>query len=96
MGSDGTPNAATYESWWGYDTLPKLNSSNPEVRAWIWDNRDNPAVTVAGHWMLTADGWRLDVGGDVDPGTLNDTTNDYWEGFRDTVHTVNPDAYITG
>ena len=96
VGSDGTPNAANYESWWGYDSLPKLNSSNPEVRAWIWDNQDNPEVTVAGHWMLTADGWRLDVGGDVDPGTLNDISNDYWEGFRDTVHAVNPQGYITG
>ena len=96
VGSDGTPNAANYESWWGYDSLPKLNSSNPEVRAWIWDNQDNPETTVAGHWMLTADGWRLDVAGDVDPGTLNDTSNDYWEGFRDTVHSVNPNGYITG
>ncbi len=96
VGSDGTPNAANYESWWGYDSLPKLNSSNPEVRAWIWDNQDNPETTVAGHWMLTADGWRLDVGGDVDPGTINDPNNDYWEGFRDTVKTVNPDGYITG
>jgi len=96
VGSDGTPNAATYESWWGYDTLPKLNSSNPEVRAWIWDNLDNPETTVAGHWMLTADGWRLDVAGDVDPGTINDPTNDYWEGFRNTVHAVNPLGYITG
>src|SRR5690606_5622992 len=96
VGSDGTPNAATYESWWGYDSLPKLNSTNPEVRAWIWDNQDNPEVTVAGHWMLTADGWRLDVGGDVDPGTINDPNNDYWEGFRNTVHAVNPDGYITG
>lgn len=96
VSSDGTPNAANYESWWGYDSLPKLNSSNPEVRAWIWDNQDNPETTVAGHWMLTADGWRLDVGADVDPGTINDTSNDYWEGFRNTVKTVNPDGYITG
>lgn len=96
VGSDGTPGGANYESWWGYDSLPKLNSGNPDVRAWIWDNQDNPEVTVAGHWMLTADGWRLDVGGDVDPGTLNDTTNDYWEGFRNTVHAVNPEGYITG
>ena len=96
VGSDGTPNGANYESWWGYDSLPKLNSSNPEVRAWIWDNSTNPETTVAGHWMLTADGWRLDVGADVDPGTLNDTTNDYWEGFRNTVRNVNPDGYITG
>jgi glycosidase len=96
VGSDGTPNAANYESWWGYDSLPKLNSSNAEVRAWIWDNQDNPEITVAGHWMLSADGWRLDVGGDVDPGTLNDTSNDYWEGFRNTVKTVNPNGFITG
>ena len=96
VGSDGTPGGANYESWWGYDSLPKLNSSNAEVRAWIWDNQDNPETTVAGHWMLTADGWRLDVGGDVDPGTLNDVSNDYWEGFRNTVKTVNPEGYITG
>ena len=96
VGSDGTPGGANYESWWGYDTLPKLNSNNPDVRAWIWDNQDNPEVTVAGHWMLTADGWRLDVGADVDPGTLNDTSNDYWEGFRNTVQSVNSDGYITG
>lgn len=97
VGSNGTPGGANYESWWGYDSLPKLNSSNQEVRAWIWDNQDNPDVTVAGHWMLTADGWRLDVAGDVDPGTINDPTNDYWEGFRNTVHAVNSEeGYITG
>lgn len=96
VGSDGTPNAANYESWWGYDSLPKLNSSNPEVRAWIWDNQSAPEETVAGHWMQTADGWRLDVGADVDPGVLNDVNNDYWEGFRQTVRAVNPEGYITG
>ena len=46
--------------------------------------------------MLTADGWRLDVGGDVDPGTIIDPNNDYWEGFRETVKTVNPNGYIAG
>jgi glycosidase/fibronectin type 3 domain-containing protein len=96
VGSDGKPGGATYESWWGYDSLPKLNSSNPEVRALIWDYDTDATETVAGYWMQDADGWRLDVGGDVDPGTLNDTINDYWEGFRNTVHTVNPQGYITG
>lgn len=96
VGSDGTPNAATYESWWGYDSLPKLNAAHPEVRAWIWDNQSNPQQTVAGHWMQSADGWRLDVGADVDPGALNDPNNNYWEGFRQTVRAVNPDGYITG
>ena len=96
VGSDGTPGGATYESWWGYDSLPKMDSSNAEVRALIWDNETTPEDTVAGFYMTLTDGWRLDVGGDVDPGTLNDTSNDYWEGFRNTVHAVNPDGYITG
>ena len=96
VGDDGTPGAADYESWWGYDSLPKLNSSNHEVRALIWDYETTATDTVAGHYMQYADGWRLDVGADVDPGTINDPTNDYWEGFRDTVKTVNPEAYITG
>jgi len=96
VGDDGTPGGATYESWWGYDSLPKLNSSNPEVRGLIWDNEVTPTDTVAGHYMQYADGWRLDVGADVDPGTVNDEMNDYWEGFRNTVKTVNPEAYITG
>lgn len=95
VGNDGTSGGATYESWWGYDSLPKLNSSNSEVRALIWDNTD-PYATVAGNWMGNADGWRLDVGADVDPGTTGDPTNDYWEGFRETVKEVNDEAYITG
>jgi len=95
MSSTGVANAATYVSWWGYDSLPKLNSTNPGVRALIWDNTD-PYDTVGGNWMGNADGWRLDVGADVDPGTTGDPTNDYWEGFRETVKEVNDEAYITG
>ena len=96
VGSDGTPGGANYESWWGYDSLPKMDSSNAEVRALIWDNETTPEDTVAGYWMNFADGWRLDVGADVDPGTINDPDNDYWEGFRETVKTVNSEGYITG
>ena len=96
VGDDGTPASATYESWWGYDSLPKMRANDAQVRALIWDNATAPETTVAGHWMQFADGWRLDVGGDVDPGTITDPTNDYWEGFRNTVKAVNPEAYITG
>lgn len=96
VGDDGTPGGATYESWWGYDSLPKLVSTNPEVKALIWDYDIEPTDTVAGYWMDFADGWRLDVGADVDPGTINDPNNLYWEGFRNTVHAVNPEGYITG
>ena len=83
----------TYESWFGFDSLPKLNSADQGVRDYIWAGGED---AIARYWMQWADGWRLDVGGDVDPGLTNDANNDYWEGFRDAVHTTNPDAYIVG
>ncbi len=92
-GSDGTPQGANYESWFGFDSLPKLNSANPEVRALIWDSVDS----VARYWLRQgADGWRLDVGGDVDQGQVNSPDNDYWEGFRAAVRAEHPEAYIVG
>jgi glycosidase/fibronectin type 3 domain-containing protein len=83
----------TYESWFGFDSLPKLNSGNQDVRDYIWAGGPD---AIGRYWMQWADGWRLDVGGDVDPGLTNDPNNNYWEGFRDAVHSTNPDAYIVG
>ena len=82
-----------YESWFGFDSLPKLDANNEDVRDYFWQG--GPAA-IARYWMQWADGWRLDVAGDVDPGVTNDPNNDYWEGFRDAVHATNPDAYIVG
>ncbi|GAP62309.1 hypothetical protein ARMA_0732 [Ardenticatena maritima] len=81
-----------YEAWFGYDSLPKLNSAMTDVRQLIWDSPN----AIARYWLQWADGWRLDVAGDVDPGVTNDPTNDYWEGFRAAVRDANPDAYIVG
>jgi glycosidase/fibronectin type 3 domain-containing protein len=92
-GSDGTPNAANYESWFGFDSLPKLRAHEQEVRDLIYDG--GPAA-IGRYWVQWADGWRLDVGGDVDPGTTNDPNNDFWEGFRVAVHSTNPETYIVG
>lgn len=83
----------TYESWFGFDSLPKLNSANQDVRDYFWAGGEE---AIGRYWMQWADGWRLDVAGDIDPGLTNDPNNDYWEGFRDAVHTTNPDAYIVG
>jgi glycosidase len=91
--SDGTPLAAAYESWFGFASLPKLNSHNQAVRDLFWAGGENAVGT---YWLEWADGWRLDVAGDVDPGTTNDPTNDYWEGFRLAVKDANPEAYIVG
>ncbi|MCB8961571.1 MAG: alpha amylase N-terminal ig-like domain-containing protein, partial [Ardenticatenales bacterium] len=90
-GSDGSPNGAVYESWFGFDSLPKLNAQNPDVRAYIWDSTDS----IVQFWLgQGVDGWRFDVGGDVDPGLTNDPNNDYWEGFRAAAHATNPDTYL--
>ncbi|MCA9989784.1 MAG: hypothetical protein KDE29_02155, partial [Anaerolineales bacterium] len=82
-----------YTAWFGFDSLPKLDSSNQDVRDLIWAGG---AGSIGPFWMQWADGWRLDVAGDVDPGVTNDPNNDYWEGFRAAVRTANPNAYIVG
>ncbi len=84
-----------YLSWWGYDTLPVLRSSNPEVRTYIYSGTG----AIATRWILSGTaGWRLDVGGDVDSGatTLSDGRSDYWEGFRARVKGADPQAAIIG
>lgn len=98
VSSTGEAQGATYESWFGYDSLPKLNAQNQEVRELIWAGDD----AIASFWLASspdsdrAGGWRLDVAGDVDPGVTANPANDYWEGFRAVVRAADPDAYIVG
>lgn len=89
----GCSDGRGYESWFNYDSLPKLNAANGEVRDYFINNG---LSSVAPYWMQWADGWRLDVGGDLDQGTTNSPDNNYWEDFRTAVHAVNSDAYIVG
>jgi uncharacterized repeat protein (TIGR01451 family) len=94
VGSDGTPNGADYDSWWGYDTLPKLRSGNSEVQDYFWGA---DSTSIGGRWVISGShGWRLDVGADVDSGAWYEPANGYWEGFRQTVKAANPDAIIFG
>ena len=70
-----------YQAWWGLPALPKLNTANPHVRAYLLD--------VAEHWLrFGADGWRLDVPEEI--------PDDFWREFRVRVKSVDPDAYIVG
>ena len=74
--------AEDYDAWWGFKSLPKLNTSVPAVRRYIMD--------VARYWIeMGADGWRLDVPNEIDD-------DDFWAEFRKVVHAANPDAYLVG
>jgi glycosidase len=74
--------ADDYQAWWNFKSLPKFNTANPQVRKFILD--------VARYWIrLGADGWRLDV-----PNEIDDPV--FWEEFRATVKSENPDAYLVG
>ncbi|AJS61010.1 alpha-glycosidase [Paenibacillus sp. IHBB 10380] len=71
-----------------YDTfafeplMPKLNTENPEVKAYL--------LHVAEYWIkeVGIDGWRLDVANEVD--------HQFWREFRQVVKKANPNAYILG
>lgn len=74
--------AIGYRGWWNMPALPKLNTNTPAVRNYLFD--------VAKYWIeFGADGWRLDVPGDIDD-------DSFWQEFRYRVRQVNSEAYIVG
>ncbi|WP_336790130.1 alpha-glycosidase [Paenibacillus sp. MMO-177] len=76
---DGIP---TYETFAFEPMMPKLNTENPDVKAYLFN--------VARYWIekIGIDGWRLDVANEVD--------HQFWREFRQAVKSVKPDAYILG
>ncbi|MBN2007417.1 MAG: Ig-like domain-containing protein [Anaerolineae bacterium] len=72
----------TYEAWWGFKSLPKLNTTNVEaVRTYIYSGTN----AIARYWLgKGADGWRLDVAGDVD--------SSFWQDWRDDIRDADPEA----
>lgn len=71
-----------YAAWWNLKALPKLNTFNPQVREYI--------MRVGEYWIAQgADGWRLDVPGEIDD-------DSFWQEFRARVKALNPAAYIVG
>ncbi len=71
-----------YETFANVVEMPKLNTENPECRAYLLD--------VAKHWVeeFDIDGWRLDVANEVD--------HAFWRDFRQVVKGIKPDCYILG
>ncbi len=79
---EGSLKAIGYQGWWNLPALPKFNTQTPAVREFLFG--------VAEHWIrFGADGWRLDVPGEIDDDT-------FWREFRQRVKAINPEAYIVG
>ncbi|ASA77467.1 alpha-amylase family glycosyl hydrolase [Thermococcus sp. 5-4] len=72
-----------YVGWWGIGSLPKLNTTNPEVREYL--------IGAALYWLdFGFDGIRVDVPNEVlDPAT-------FFPELRERAKEKHPDAYIIG
>jgi cyclomaltodextrinase len=79
-GDEGPAVETTYDSWYGVPTMPRVDLSHPEARAYMLD--------VARHWVTEydIDGWRMDVARYVDP--------DFWLDFRRVVKEAKPHSYL--
>lgn len=85
VGSNGQPNSANYDGWFGFDSIPVINKSLPEVQQYFLTG-DN---SVSKYWLRQgAGGWRMDVSGDPSfpPG--------YWETFRSVTKSTDPEALL--
>ena len=82
------PYNASYDGWWGHDTLPKLNyEASHTLYEYI--------LNVAKKWVsppYNVDGWRLDVAADL--GHSSEFNHQFWKDFRKVVKEANPNAII--
>ena len=71
-----------YDAWWNLAALPKLNTENPAVRAFLME--------VTEYWLrFGMDGWRLDVPHEI-------KTPGFWAEFRQRAKGTRADAYLVG
>ena len=85
---DEWPLNDSYDSWWGFATLPKLNYENSEKLC-------EDILEIGRKWVsppYNADGWRLDVAADL--GYSADFNHSFWKRFRKAVKEANPEAII--
>ena len=79
-------NAATYDGWFGFDSIPVVDQESLPMCRSI----SSPRMTVSrSHWLQKgAGGWRMDVSGDPS------FPDGYWETFRQVTKRPKPDALI--
>ena len=74
----------SYESWWGFDTLPKLNPNDPELEEFLLGENG-----VIRKWLrLGASGWRLDV--------VDELPREFVQKLVRAAKTEKPDALMIG
>ena len=75
----------SYDSWWGFDTLPTVNKMDPAFTEYIIDSEDS----VVAHWLqLGADGFRLDV--------VDELPDAFVLRLKNRIRQIRPDALLIG
>ena len=75
----------SYNSWWGFHTLPTVNKMDPAFLDYIIDAEDS----VVAHWLnLGADGFRLDV--------VDELPNEFVLRLKQRIRQIRPDALLIG
>ncbi|BDG02434.1 alpha-amylase [Anaeromyxobacter oryzae] len=92
--SQGRPNAATYDGWAGFDTIPVITKRDPAQPELPYEPVANyfyrsSSSSVAGYWLLNgAGGWRFDVMSDPSFPPA------YWQQLRTITKGVKPDEIL--
>jgi cyclomaltodextrinase len=74
-----------YESWWGIDTLPGINETEPSYLDYIARAEDS----VIKHWLRCgASGYRLDV--------ADELPDEFLESVRSAIKEIKPDSAVIG
>ncbi len=75
----------SYNSWWGFDTLPTVNKMDPAFLNYIIDDEDS----VVAYWLkLGADGFRLDV--------VDELPDAFVLRLKKRIRELRPDALLIG
>ena len=73
-----------YEAWWGFESLPNINETEPSYREYIL----GPDGIIAKWLRLGADGFRLDVADELPDAFIAE--------LRERVRAVKPEAVVIG
>lgn len=84
--NDDWPDNESYEAWWGFKTLPKLNyEGDPAL--------ENAIMDIIAKWVkFGVEGWRIDVAADL--GHSTSYNHEFFRTMRERVKEVNPEAVI--